>query len=264
MEYLFGSLDKLRERLVDKYLMLFLDFDGTLAPIAETPAKAVIPEEAKRLLRALSLGLPSQVAIISGRGLADLRQKIDLKNIIYVGNHGLELEGPKIKFAAPVSAGYKVILRQIKSDLIRSLPPVKGVFLEDKGLSLSLHYRSARKKDIARIKNIFDQVTMLYLANNKIKIISGKRVLEVRPPIAWDKGKIALWLLARQKFALKEKDIFPVYIGDDKADEDAFKALKNRGLTIFVGKPKLSYAQYYLKDTAEVRKFLRKIILWLS
>jgi len=117
------------------------------------------------------------------------------------------------------------------------------------------------KKNIPQVKTIFHETVILYLVRNKIKIKTGKMVLEVRPPSEWDKGKIVLWLLVRQKFALKDKSFVPIYIGDDKTDEDAFKVLKNNGITIFVGKPKPSYAQYYLKDTNEVKEFLKRILL---
>lgn len=86
-------------------------------------------------------------------------------------------------------------------------------------------------------------------------------VLEVRPPLEWDKGKVALWLLGRQIFALKDKSVLAVYIGDDTADEDAFRALKNNGLTVFVGKAaKESSAGYFLRGPNEVLKLLRRIL----
>ena len=75
----------------------------------------------------------------------------------------------------------------------------------------------------------------------------------------WDKGKVVLWLLARQQFLLERNEILPVYIGDDVTDEDAFKVLKKKGLTIFVGEKAGSAAQYYLKTTEEVTEFLRLI-----
>jgi trehalose-phosphatase len=85
-------------------------------------------------------------------------------------------------------------------------------------------------------------------------------VLEVRPPVDWDKGKVVMWLLARQQFASEGKQVLPVYIGDDLTDEDAFKAIKNKGITIFVGEPKVSHAQYYLKNVNEVAEFIKVIL----
>src|SRR3989338_7452407 len=106
MEYLFNVMPKLRERLRGKFILLFLDFDGTLSPIEDTPAKATIPKETIKLLKGLSRQPQFKLVIISGRALKDLKKRIALDNIIYVGNHGLELEGPKLKFKAQVSLSY--------------------------------------------------------------------------------------------------------------------------------------------------------------
>ncbi|HLD82466.1 MAG TPA: trehalose-phosphatase [Candidatus Omnitrophota bacterium] len=250
-------MPKLRESLRGKFILLFLDFDGTLSPIADTPAKATIPKETIQLLKGLSRQPQFKLVIISGRALKDLKEKIGLGNIVYVGNHGLELEGPKLKFEAQVSSAYKSLLKQIKSYFYKELSSVKGIFIEDKGLSLSLHYRLAEKKDIARVKSIFQEAVSSHLVKNKIKIYSGKMVSEIRPPAAWDKGRMALWILYRQKFILKGEPLLPIYVGDDITDEDAFKALRGKGVTIFVGRPKPSFAQYYLKDTNEVAEFLK-------
>jgi len=259
MKYLFDHYKKLKERLTDKNIMLFLDYDGTLTPIVETPGRAILREETRNLLKKLSNSRKLKLAFISGRSLSDIKNRVGLRNVIYSGNHGLEIEGPKIKFKSPVSPRYKTILRQIKMDLSKKLSKIRGAILEDKGLSLSIHYRQVDKKQIPQIKTIFHETVILYLVRNKIKIKFGKMVLEVRPPTEWDKGKIVLWLLARQIFSAKKGTVFPIYIGDDATDEDAFKALKNRGLTIFVGEPKESYAQYYLKNPKEVIDFLRRM-----
>lgn len=261
MRNIFYYWDELEKKLSNKYIMLFLDYDGTLTPIVSTPDKAFISQEVKDLLNKLSKSPMCKLAIISGRALKDIKNIIGLKGIIYSGNHGLEIEGPKIKFEPLVSLRYKAILEQIKNDLNKRLSSINGAFVEDKGLSLSLHYRLVDKKNIPQVKTIFHETIILYLVRNKIKIKTGKMVLEMRPPSEWDKGKIVLWLLVRQKFALKDKDVVPIYIGDDTTDEDAFKVLKNNGITIFVGKPKPSYAQYYLKDTNEVKEFLKRILL---
>jgi len=259
MRNIFYYWDNLKKELNNKYIMLFLDYDGTLAPIVDTPDEAIIPKETSKLLKHLSKSLRCRIAIISGRALRDIKEKIGLKNVIYVGNHGAEIEGPRIKFESQISPRCRATLEHIKSDLSEKLSSIKGVILEDKGLSLSVHFRMVNKKQIPHVKAIVHESVILYLVRSKIKIKSGKMVLEIRLPLEWDKGKVVLWLLARQKFAISERPFVPIYIGDDKTDEDAFKVLKNKGLTIFVGKPKPSYAQYYLKNTEEVRWFLKRI-----
>jgi trehalose-phosphatase len=259
MEYLFSHWNRLKDRLSDKFVLLFLDYDGTLTPIVETPDKAVISKERKDLLDQLSTSHHCRVAIISGRLLSDIKALVGLKDIIYAGNHGLEIEGPKIKFESRVSPRLKSIIRHIYEDAVSKLSKIKGVLIEDKGLTISVHYRLVDKKDVQKFLSIFNEITDPYIVRGKIKINSGKKVYEIRPSVAWDKGKVVLWLLARQQFLLGENKIFPVYIGDDVTDEDAFKVLKKKGMTIFVGGQASSEAQYYLKTTEEVAEFLRLI-----
>jgi len=259
MEYLFSHWNKLKNRLSDKSILLFLDYDGTLTPIAETPEKAVISRGPKGLLNKLSKKPHCSVAIISGRSLSDIKGLVGLKDIIYAGNHGLEIEGPKIKFESQVSPRLKSIIRNIYEDAVTRFSKIKGVLIEDKGLTISVHYRLVDEKDTQEFLSIFNEITDPYIVRDKIKINFGKKVYEIRPPVMWDKGKVVLWLLARQQFLLGENKILPVYIGDDVTDEDAFKVLKKKGLTIFVGEQASSEAQYYLKTIEEVTEFLRLI-----
>lgn len=260
MRYFFDDWDSLKRELVNKYILLFLDYDGTLTPIVVSPDKAVITQETRGLLKKLSQISKCRIAIISGRGLKDIKKMVGLKGIIYAGNHGLEIEGPKIKFKSPVFKNSKFIMKQIKDDLNKKVSSIDGAFIEDKGLTLSLHYRLVDKDNTPLIKNIFNNTVQPYLIEKRIRVTSGKKVFEVRPPIRWDKGKVVLWLLARQRFISGDNNIFPFYLGDDVTDEDAFKALKNKGLTIFVGEPRQSYAQYYVTETKEVIKLLKKIL----
>lgn len=259
MLYIFNHLEELKRKIRGRYLFLFLDFDGTLTPIVNTPDRAVISKEAKSLLDLLSRKNNCRIAIISGRVLLDIKRKLGLKDIIYSGNHGFQIEGPKIKYALAVPLSYQKALRRIKDQLKEKLSGIKGVFIEDKDISLAVHFRLADQKQVPFIKTIFHELTIVSSVKNKIKVKSGKKVLEVRPPVQWDKGKVVLWLLARQIFALKKGNILPVYIGDDVTDEDAFKVLKGKGLTVFVGKPGNSKADYYLKNSKEVIRFLRLI-----
>jgi len=259
MEYLFSQWDKLKNRFSNKFMLLFLDYDGTLVPIVETPDKAVISQETKSLLNKLSTDPHCRVAIISGRQLSDIEAIIGIKNIIYAGNHGLEIEGPKIKFESQVSPRLKSIIRHIYEDALSKFGKIKGVLIEDKVLTISIHYRLVAEKDIQEFLSIFKEITDPYLVRDKIKINSGKKVYEIKPPVMWDKGKVVLWLLARQQFILGKNKILPIYLGDDVTDEDAFRVLKKKGLTIFVGGETSSEAQYYVKTVEEVVEFLRLI-----
>lgn len=258
-KYFFLGPGRIKKIIKNRFIYLFLDYDGTLAPIVSTPGKAIMPQKTKKALRRLSGISCCKVAVITGRSLSDIQKKIGLKgNIVYVGNHGFEIKGPKINFKSPVPAGYRSTLDEIKQKLQKALSGIKGILIEDKGFSLSLHYRLAGEKDIQKIKTEFYATLVPYEVRNGAKVKTGKKVFEIRPPMDWDKGKVVLWLLARQKFLLgkKKKDILPIYIGDDVTDEDAFGALKGRGLTIRVGKLKNSRARYYLENTDEASGFL--------
>lgn len=260
MEYLFTKFNKTKGRLRDNFILLLLDYDGTLTPIVENPKKAVISEETKELLQKLSGRSNYALGIISGRSLEDIKNTVGIKGIIYAGNHGLEIEGPKIKFKSRVSPRSKLVIGDTAEELSRRLSGIKGVLIEDKGLTLSIHYRLVDKKDMPAFERIFSEVSNHYAARGKIKINSGKKVYEIKLPLQWDKGKAVLWLIARQQFASGGNKVLPVYIGDDVTDEDAFKALKGKGLTIFVGEPGASAAAYYLKDAEEVNRFLRLML----
>ena len=260
MEHLSFQLNKLKDSLKDKFIFLFLDYDGTLTPIVQSPDKAVISGKTREILMRLSKNPHCRVAIISGRALKDIKNKIGLEGIIYAGNHGLEIDGPKIKFKTPVSSGHMTILKKIKTILKKKLSKIRGAIIEDKGLTLSVHYRLVDTKDTWLVKTIYHETLVHYIVSNKVKIRPGKKVLEIRPPLEWDKGKIVLWLLARRKFILNGEPYVPIYIGDDITDEDVFRALKNTGLTVFVGDPENSHAKCYLRNTQEVTEFLEQIL----
>jgi len=260
MKYFFKHRISFEKIFQNGHIMLFLDYDGTLAPIVKRPQDAVMPSKIKRILKDLLKVPDIEIAVISGRRLDDVKKIVGLRNIIYVGNHGFEAEGPKIKFIVQNLSGFKAVLKKIKKELTKRLYGIKGILIEDKGVTLSVHYRLVRKKDISLIKAIFQKALIFYQIKNKVKTGFGKKLFEVRPAINWDKGKVVLWLLKRHKSFLKGKRVLPVYIGDDVTDEDAFKNLRGRGLTIFVGKSRSSQAEYFLKNTAQVHMFLKKIL----
>lgn len=256
MKSLLSSWNKVKKSLCGKNLFIFLDYDGTLTPIVDTPDMAVLPRETKALLLKLSKVPLFTLAIISGRSLQDIKRKVRLPKIIYAGNHGLELEGPGLRSLCPVPPSYNVILKKLKDKLKTRLSCIPGVIIEDKGLTLSIHYRMAPKNSQKAIWQIVTDEIRSCSAQKVAGINLGKKIIEIKPIKGSDKGKIASWLLARQYFLLNEQPVLSVYIGDDVTDEDAFNALRDKGMTVFVGRSSTSAAQYYLKDTKEVLKFL--------
>jgi trehalose-phosphatase len=259
MVYLFSDRDKLREILKDKFIYLFLDYDGTLVPIRDTPdpERSILPPSQKNLLRnIMKCGI--LLAIVSGRSLKDLKRMAGIKGVIYSGNHGMEIEGPGIRFGYPVKTGLRRAVKRLGHEIQKGLGKIKGVFIEDKGLTFSVHYRLAKKTDIPRVKGIVVAAARPYVKRGQIAINEGKKILEVKPAIKWDKGKMVSWLISGKR--LKSSAALPVYIGDDTTDEDAFRALGPKGITIFVGKPRNSRARYYIKGPAEVQRLLKTIL----
>src|SRR3989338_2081423 len=216
MEYLFSAWAEIKKQLFGKFIFLFLDYDGTLAPFANSSQQAILSLETKELLKKLRDAARCKIAVISCRKLEDIKNMVGLEGIIYAGNHGLEIEGPKIKFKSHIPPAYIRLMQKIKGNLEGKISYLRGAFIEDKGLSLSLHYRQVDKKDIPGLKTIFHETIIYHLVKDALRIKAGKMVLEIKPPINWDKGKAILWLLARHCFALKDKvRVIPFYIGDD-------------------------------------------------
>jgi len=127
-----------------------------------------------------------------------------------------------------------------------------------------MHYRLVKKDDIPLVKTIFHEIVIDYLVKGSIAIKPGKMAIDIRPTSWIDKGKAALWLLARENFREQCRSVLPMYIGDDLTDEDAFVALREIGITMCVGEKKDSAAQYYFKDTLQVRRFLELVLKALN
>jgi len=260
MRHLFSEWHEISETLNGKPISIFLDYDGTLAPIKRDPHKAVISKETKKILSKLSKQPNCKLAIISGRALRDVKRFVGLKDIAYAGNHGLEVENIGSEFKEPIPSGTRAVFEKIRDYLTRKLSAIKGMMIEDKGLGVSVHYRQVSPSGVRSLKNIFKEATKSFVENGQIKVNPGKKVLEVRPQTGWNKGEIALWLLAQQQADLNGEISMPIYIGDDATDEDAFKMLRNKGVTVFVGKSKRSNALYYLRNIKEVKDFLKRLL----
>ncbi len=260
MKNLLEDWDNMAQVCADKNIILFLDYDGTLAPIVNSPWEAVLSQENRELIEWLVLIPRYQVVIISGRTLVDIKQMVGIEGVIYIGNHGWEIEGSSMHFESLISVKVSSTMEKIKYELITELSSIPGVFVEDKGMTLSVHYRMAARDKEFLVRRIFEHICMPYCRQNIIKVHEGKKVLELRPPVEWDKGKAALWLLRKQEILRGKGNVLPIYIGDDTSDEDAFRVLKNKGITVFVGTSGSSEAQYYLAGPQEVTEFLKHMI----
>ncbi|MEW6041581.1 MAG: trehalose-phosphatase [Elusimicrobiota bacterium] len=259
MKHAFVYWKNLEKRLKNGHVFLFLDYDGTLTPIVKRPDDAIIPLKTRNLLKRICGSERIKIAVISGRALWDIRKRVGLKDIIYAGNHGLEIAGiRKTGFICPISHNHKIAVKRIKKKLIAKLLGIKGAIIEDKGISLSVHYRMTDITDVIKVKSIVNEVAGIYVAEGTIQVKAGKKVMEIQPASEWNKGKIVLCLI--EKRAAWNKKMLPLYLGDDATDEDAFSALKNKGLCVLVGGPRRTCAEYYLKNTREVHEFLERLL----
>lgn len=202
------------------------------------------------------------VAIISGRSLPDLKKRVRLRGILYAGNHGLEVEGEGVRFVEPSAQAARGIMRRIAVELEAALCSVEGEQVENKGLTLSVHYRNVAPHQRARLEELVERTLEPYVEANKVRMRSGKMVREVIPPTQWGKGAAAEWIVDHAEARWQTKDILPVSIGDDLTDEDAFAAVRKRGgIPIFVGqRRRRSCAPYWLRSPAEVWDFLSRIL----
>ncbi len=261
MKDLLQSLDELPLEWGGKNLVLFLDYDGTLAPIAATPEQALLPPENRAILKALAEVPGCQVVVISGRSLSDVKLMVGVDGIDYIGNHGWEIEGPYMRFDTMVPPQVAAAMEQVYYELAAKLSVIDGAFVENKGITLSVHYRLVDEAQAPLLRQIFDRVCVPYCKRHKIKVHLGKKVLEVRPAIEWDKGKAALWFLKKQQLVAGNAQVLSIYIGDDVTDEDAFTALKDKGPTVFVGgESQVSNAEYFLSDHTDVRSLLKHLL----
>lgn len=244
-------------------VLLLCDYDGTLTPIVARPELAILSPDVKNLLAELKNQTNVITGVISGRSLDDIKRMAAVPNLIYAGNHGMEIAGPNINYTVPVSRETWQILETIKKSLNERLDNVTGIFIEDKGLTLSIHYRLAAENDYPTIKNVVENVSRQHEALGKIRLTSGKKVFEIRPGIDWDKGKavnLLIELLARQKGI---KNFAAIYLGDDCTDEDGFQAVNqiDNGISILVTEvPSESAAAYFLESSEDVIKFLAQLL----
>ena len=267
MQHLFSVWQEVARRLkAVRRVLLLCDYDGTLTPIVEKPELAILPEKTRELLLALVTQRSFTVGVISGRAIADIRQKVGIENIIYAGNHGLEIEGPGISFINPLAEEMRPVLQLIQQVLNKALSPIRGVFVENKGLSLSIHYRMVEEDKSDEVRNVFERVIATARSLGKVIITTGKKVYEVRPPVDWDKGKAISLLIEKYGKPKVKSELLPIFLGDDQTDEDGFKVIESHGgISIFVGEDTAgSAARYYLKSPAEVGEFLSVLLQSIS
>jgi trehalose 6-phosphate phosphatase len=225
--------------------LLAFDIDGTLAPIAERPGDARLPDEVQRGLA--EIAQRSAVAIITGRAVNDARRMLSFAPRYLIGNHGAEgLPGWRRR-----SDAFAATVRQWRPTFAADIALHQaGVSIEDKKYSMSLHFRRAADPTVAR-REIDRCIAAL---RPQPRIIAGKSVVNVLPPDAPDKGDALRTLIG----AAKSKNV--LYVGDDDTDEAVFALDLPGVLTLRVEPSETSVAKLFVHDQREVPKLIERIV----
>jgi trehalose 6-phosphate phosphatase len=224
---------------------LFLDFDGTLVELAETPDSIRVPEGLAPLLERLRQRLRGRLAIVSGRSLADLERHLPASGIAFSGSHGLELrlaDGARLPLSAPLG------LDDVNDKVRRFAAEVPGLIAEEKPAGIALHYRRAPAA-AERAGRFMENLA----ARHGFAVQRGAMVIELRP-LGATKGDALRAFMTEPRFAGAR----PWFVGDDLTDEHGFEAAADLGgAGILVGPPRETAACFRLESAAAVRDWLK-------
>ncbi len=239
-----------------KKIIFFLDYDGTLTPIVERPEMAKISASMQETVKKLSQKYP--VSIVSGRMREDVQNLVGIKGLFYAGSHGFDIKGPDFEVVQPKAKEVIPLISGIISQLHPELEKIKGAIIEEKKLSVAVHYRLVKEEE--QIKKIKKLINLIAAENKKdLRLLSGKKVFELLPNMEWDKGKAIRWIVVTMKVDWENNSV--VYIGDDTTDEYAFSAIRTRGTGIIVSEvDKNSLAHFQLNSPDQVKELFEKII----
>ncbi|GAV85482.1 Trehalose_PPase domain-containing protein [Cephalotus follicularis] len=274
-----NSFEQITNYAKNKKIAVFLDYDGTLSPIVDDPDRALMSDAMRSAVRNVAKYCPT--AIISGRSRDKVYELVGLTELYYAGSHGMDIMGPdkhavsndhqycnkstdplgkEVNLFQPASE-FIPMIDEVFRTLVENTKGIKGAKVEDHKFCTAVHYRKVDEKNWPTVAQLVHDVLKDY---PRLRLTHGRKVLEVRPVIDWNKGKAVEFIL--ESLALdKGDDVLPIFIGDDRTDEDAFKVLReiNRGYGILVSSvPKETKAFYSLKDTTEVMKFLESLVRW--
>ena len=252
-----SALDRfedIRQCLGDRAPAVFLDYDGTLVPIAPRPDLAVLAPQRRALLERLARVCP--VAVVTGRGLSDIQALVDSPLLYYAASHGYDIAGPGGLRHQPdpsLSTEIDVLTGRLRPQVER----VTGAVMESKVFSIAVHYRLVRPGEEAELERAIDEALQDHPAIVKA---TGKRLFELRPAMQWHKGAAVSWLLDHLRATGPERT--PLFIGDDLTDEDALRTVAESGVGIFVGPPPQweTAAHHGLHDPDEVDRFVHRLL----
>lgn len=253
-----GSIDAgIRRRIgATKPVFVFLDYDGTVSPIRRRPGEAVLSRAMASLLAQLGRHPRVRLGVVTGRSLADITRIAPEPWHFIAANHGLEIRRGRTLWAHPEAKRVMPMLDRAARRLRAALRGIPGAAVEHKGYSLTVHYRRVRSADAARIEAIVRREVEPWLPS--LRIGHGKKVWEVKPGVSWTKGDAVLRLLDALD---RTGNAAIIYAGDDTTDEDAFRLLPARAVTVKVGKDAATRARYRVRTVSDIKKFLFRLLL---
>jgi trehalose 6-phosphate phosphatase len=203
-----------------------------------------------------SLTTQCPVAILSGRDLAAVRQRIGLPGIWYAGSQGFELTGPDGTHHGNAEAAASIpVLEEAAAELADQLGHISGVVVEHKRFGVAVHYRNAARDRVGEVSAAVRSAGR----RTALRVTTGREVIELRPNVDWDKGKTLRWVLDYIRHDEHPGPLLPIYLGDDITDEDAFDAVQDDGIPIVVRHTddgdRATAAKYALDNPERVRDF---------
>jgi len=251
MKYCLSILPEIDAMLrSDGRILIATDFDGTLCPISESPAEVKLAPATVEILRHVAICPRVKLAVISGRALSDVRRKVPV-DIIFAGNHGLEIAGGGLEFVHDGALQLRPSLEEACLVLREAIREWPGAWVEDKLLSATLHFRRVDPRHHSSL--LFTARRRIGAFGPKLALRMGNRALEIRPKVEWDKGTALRYI---------QQGAGPfdacICLGDDRTDESMFRANLEQ-LNISVGRPRGTVANHYLSDSADVTVLLSHI-----
>jgi trehalose 6-phosphate phosphatase len=250
---------EVRRWLGERHLLLVTDFDGTLSDLAPTPGEAVMSREVRNTLRLVGEHPRTTLAVVSGRRIADVRERTADVAPFVGGLHGLEIFGPTGEFLHPALARVAPVIADILARARLALAWCPDVVLEDKTYALTCHVRKVPPAAAGTALGQFVEVAQPALDADLLRVLPGAQALELLPAVEWHKGKAVEWIRSVVDLG-PTTGVGVVYLGDDRTDEDAFATLKGRGVAIGVGdRPHDHLIQFRLAGPASVGRFLDRL-----
>ena len=252
---------ELAGRLEGKRPAVFLDYDGVLTPIVERPEDAVISDTMREVVK--NLAERTSVCVVSGRDRPVVQELMGLDNLVVAGSHGFDIWSPEEgRIERDQDGDFEELLDGVKDRVEREVEPIEGTSVEPKAASVAVHYRQVADEEKPKVGEIVDSI--LGEHPDDLKMTPGKMVYEIQPKIDWDKGRAVLYLI--DTLGLDRDDVVPIYLGDDVTDEDAFNALADTGIGVFVGSPddpevagRTTAANFALDSVDDVERFLDRL-----